>query len=609
MRILQLHSDFIKYKPIRKEIELAEDAEKAEITLKDIVVLFASVEVGDNENVAKRAIKEVKLSLDKLKANRVLIYPYAHLSNSLAQPMEALSILRTMERLAKEEGIETYRTPFGWCKQFSISTKGHPLAEQSKIILPEKTKEKEKRMPSWKIPKPEYLILTVDGRVALPEEYRFENDELDLKILVNKEVFKKETSGGEPRILRVLKKVGFEWEPNSDIGHMRYGPKASLMVDLVGDYAWESVKELGIPSFSIKGTNLFNVNLPAIKEHSILFGERQYIVPVDNHQYVLRYAACFQQFSMLADWSITYKQIPLGMFEIADSYRLERSGECLLGFRLRRFYMPDYHVLCKEIEQAKEITLSIHRKIHEKAKELGNQYVSLYNLTQSFFDDNRDFMKELIKADGKPALLHFVPEKKYYWVINVEYHITDELKRSREIATVQIDIGNAKRFGIEYTNDKNKQVHPLILHTAVLGGVERYIYMVLDTALKQQRPSIPLWLAPIQIRIIPISDKFQKDAEQVADKLEQCSIRVDIDDRPMTLPKKIREAETEWINYILVIGKKEIDSGIIPVRDRGTGKIEPMALSQLIENITLATKSKPYRKSTLPRFLSKRPQH
>ena len=606
MRILQLHSDFIEYKPIKKEVTIAEETEKKAKRIEDVVVLFTSVEKGDNEAVAKRAIDEVKASLQKLKANRVLIYPYAHLSSNLAKPARALTVLKAMEKYAEESGLETYRTPFGWCKQFSLSIKGHPLAEQSKIILPEKVKEKKTR---WKTPKPEYLLLTLDGKTVQPEKYRFKKNEEDLKLLVEKEVFKKEAPGGKPKIIGILKRFGFEWEPASDAGHMRYGPKAALMVDLVGEYAWQSVMELGVPSFSIKGSNLFNLNVPAIKEHAELFGERQYTVEVDNERYVLKYAACFPQFCMLKDWQISYKQIPFGMFEIADSYRLEQSGECLLGFRLRRFYMPDYHIFCRDLEHAKEVTLKVHEKIHEKMRELGNNYVSLYNLTRSFFEGNRDFFKKMAKAETYPVLLHFVPEKKYYWVINVEYHITDELKRSREIATVQIDMGNAKRFGIKYVNKKQEEIHPPILHIAVLGGIERYIFTVLDTALKQDPPRLPLWLAPIQVRVIPVSDDFLQEANKIADEIERNRIRVDVDDRPLTLPKKVREAEKEWINYIVVIGQKEVDSGVLPVRDREAKKIVNMSLDQLVNTIKKKTENKPFQPLNFPRCLSKRPQH
>jgi len=608
LRILQLHSDFIEYKPLKKEVAMAEEAERKPTKLNDLVVLFTCVEEGDNEAVAKQAINDVKNSLKSLKSNRILIYPYAHLSANLAKPAEALRVLKAMEKHAKDIGVETHRSPFGWNKQFTISIKGHPLAEQSKFIVPAKEAKEEEKIKKWRTPKPEYLLLKLDGETADPKEYRFRKGDEDIETLVAKEVFKKEAPGGEPRIISALKKFGFEWEPSSDSGHMRYGPKAALMVELAGDYAWQSVNELGIPSFSIKGTNLFNLNVPAIKEHADLFGERLYTIRVANDEFVLKYAACFQQFAMLKDWMVSYKQIPFGMFEIADSYRLEQSGETLLGFRLRRFYMPDYHVFCKDLEQAKDMTIKVHRKIHEKVRELGSHYVSLYNLTRSFFEKNRNFMRELVKVDRKPALLHFVPEGKYYWVINVEHHITDELKRSREIATVQIDIGNAKRFGIKYINEKKEESYPPILHTAVIGGIERYLYTVFDAALRKEVPSLPLWLSPTQVRIVPISDKFIKDAMTVANELKAQCIRVDVDERPTTMQKKVREAEMEWISYVLVIGQREIDSHVLAVRDRERKEIRKMSLEQLVEEIKERNTGKPFRSLTLPQKLSNRPQ-
>ncbi|MEM2103017.1 MAG: threonyl-tRNA synthetase editing domain-containing protein, partial [Candidatus Bathyarchaeia archaeon] len=136
MRILQLHSDFIEYKPIKKEIAMAEKAEEKKQKFEDIVVLFVAVEDGDNDAVAKKAMEEIKQSLDKLKAKCVLIYPYAHLSSNLAKPADALNVIKAMEKYAKANGLEVYRTPFGWNKQFTISIKGHPLAEQSRTFLP-----------------------------------------------------------------------------------------------------------------------------------------------------------------------------------------------------------------------------------------------------------------------------------------------------------------------------------------------------------------------------------------------------------------------------------------------------------------------------------------
>lgn len=119
---------------------------------------------------------------------------------------------------------------------------------------------------------------------------------------------------------------------------------------------------------------------------------------------------------------------------------------------------------------------------------------------------------------------------------------------------------------------------------------------------------MPLWLAPTQVRVIPVSDKYIKEAEKIADEIGKSFIRVDLDDRSITMRKKVREAETEWVNYVLVIGEREVTSGILPVRDRRTRKIRKMPLQELVNEIEEKTKDKPFKPITLPKLLSKRPQ-
>ena len=134
MRILQLHSDFLEYEPVKKEAPNAEAAEKKKTRVDDVVVLLTSVERGDDASVARAAVDEAVKFMKNLKANRVLVYPYAHLSSDLAEPGEALEVLKEMEAHAREVGLDTHRAPFGWTKRFTVAVKGHPLAEQSRTI-------------------------------------------------------------------------------------------------------------------------------------------------------------------------------------------------------------------------------------------------------------------------------------------------------------------------------------------------------------------------------------------------------------------------------------------------------------------------------------------
>ena len=144
MKILQLHSDWIEYEPVKKEIAQAEDVEKKPYRYENIVVLLTAVEKGDNEEVGERAIDEVKEFLKSLNVTRVLIYPYAHLSRELAKPAEALFVVKRMEAHAKKLNLDVYRAAFGWTKRFAISVKGHPLAEQSKSFSQADMKGKKK---------------------------------------------------------------------------------------------------------------------------------------------------------------------------------------------------------------------------------------------------------------------------------------------------------------------------------------------------------------------------------------------------------------------------------------------------------------------------------
>jgi threonyl-tRNA synthetase len=142
--------------------------------------------------------------------------------------------------------------------------------------------------------------------------------------------------------------------------------------------------------------------------------------------------------------------------------------------------------------------------------------------------------------------------------------------------------------------------------------VERCVYALLEKAYKQQQkgepPTLPVWLSPTQVRIIPMSDKYLEHCERIAETLETQQIRVDIDDRPLTLQKRVREAEMEWIPYIIVIGEKEIELDVLPVRDRKAKKIRKMKLEEFISEVKKQVQDKPFKPPPLPRQVSKRPQ-
>jgi len=609
MRMLLIHADYFNYKVKEKAIEEPEEINERNKAgeQKEVLVVFCTVEGIDEKDpkqVSINATKSIEEVAEMVKTKSIFLYPYAHLSKDLASKETAILILKTIEEFLTKKGFNVKRSPFGWYKSFTISCKGHPISELSRTILPEKIEEKEPI-------KTKYMIMDLNGKLYNPGEYEYKETEEDFKALVEKEALKKGLEGGKPKFLEYCKKFGIEWESYSDLGHMRYGPEASLIFDLISEYSWKVATSLGIPIFQVRGTNMFDLSVKAVKEHAELFGSRLYEVKVDEKNFVLRYAACHQQFSAVKNWSLSYKNLPFGTFEVADSYRLEQSGELLLCFRVRKLHMPDLHVYCKDIDEAKEVSIKIHKKIYEEIKKLGRDYVSIYNTTESFFNNNKEYFLDLIKVENKPILLNFVPENTYYWVINVEYTIIDELKRPREIATFQIDVGNSKRFGISYIDKNAQRKFPPIIHTALLGTIERYLFTIFDCAAKLEnegkKPSLPLWLSPIQVRIIPVSNKYIDYALGLAEKLEKMSIRVDVDDREETLQKRIRDAEINWIPYIIVIGEKELNMNKFPVRIREINAQKTMSIEEIGNEIKSKTLGYPFKPLTLPKLVSMRP--
>ena len=613
MKILTIHSDFLEFEPLTKAIKSAEEVKKEKKRVENCLVIFSSVEKEDEKDwkkAAERTVDEIEDIAGQIGEKKIVVYPFVHLSSHPSSPDVALKVLKEMEKLLGEKKYEVYRAPFGWYKAFNIKCKGHPLAELSREIRLTEGKKEERAKEAGK---KEFKILALDGRLVEPQEYDYKPNEKNFKIMVEKEALGKEAKGSglEPRYITFSKKFQMDWEPMSDSGHMRYGPEGTLIMDLAADYSLMVVQSLGIPVYHVKGTNMFNLKEKAIGEHAELFGDRLYQLEVEGSQYVMRYAACFQQFAMIKDWTISHKNLPFAAFEVADSYRLEQSGEVVLMFRVRKFQMPDCHVFCRDMIEAKKWFTEVHDKIYDEIYKLDQDYEMLVNLTsKEFFEENKDFFMNLLKTKKKPALLCFYPPgKNYYWKVNIEYNIIDALERVREIGTVQIDIGNAERFGISYTDEKGQKKHPVILHTAVIGGLERYIYTILDTAVKREltkkAPLLPIWLSPTQVRIIPLSKDQLEYCKKLAEKFE--GVRVDVDDFDDTLGKKVRNAEQDWVPYIAVVGKKETESGKLTVRMRETGEQKQMDVASLEKEIRTKAKGYPFRELPLPKLLSKRP--
>jgi threonyl-tRNA synthetase len=232
--------------------------------------------------------------------------------------------------------------------------------------------------------------------------------------------------------------------------------------------------------------------------------------------------------------------------------------------------------------------------------------------TKDFYKENKEFIASLAKVFGKPVLIEMWNERFFYFVLKWDFNYVDNQEKAAALSTDQIDVENAKRYGITFVDERGERQSPLILHCSPSGAIERDVYALLEKAYMEQKsgkaPMLPLWLSPTQVRFVPISDKFLGDVEKMVKELEGSCLRVDIDDRSLTLQKKVREAEMEWVPYIIVVGQKELESGLLPVRDRMSGKRRELKLEVLTKEIERNVAGKPFKSLPLPKYLSKRPQ-
>ncbi len=620
MRILQLHSNFIEYEAVEKEIELAEEPEKLQDRLEEVVVLFTAVENGDDKNVAMKAMQATKESLDQLKVNRILIYPYAHLSSNLAKPADALKILKEMRQIAKTMGLETYSTPFGWCKKFSISIKGHPLAEHLRIVTSETAKEEEGVCEALKAEeklRSSWYVLQPDGELIPAEKFRFK-DCKSLEKLCRYEIKKDRAVQQVPPHVPLMKRLEIaDYEAGSDPGNLRWYPKGRLIKSLIEEYVTSKVIDYG--GMEVETPIMYDIQHPAIAHYLQRFPARQYVLCSDKRDFFLRFSACFGQFLMVHDAQFSYRQLPLRIYELTKySFRREKSGELTGLRRLRCFTMPDCHALVADLEQAKEeflVRFKLSMDILEKGLELTKEsdYELAIRVTKDFYEENKEFVLSMVKLFGKPVLVEMWEERFFYFVLKWEFNFVDNLNKASALSTDQIDIENSKHYDMTYVDENGEKQYPLVLHCSPSGAIERDVYALLEKAhresLKGKAPIFPLWLAPTQVRIVPVSEKFEDEAEKLMKQIECNGVRVDVDDRPLSLGKKVRAAEKEWVNYVLVFGENELVSDVLPVRDRKTGKkIRNMKLQELIDEIKMENAGKPFKPLSLPKLLSKRPQ-
>jgi len=622
MKLLLIHSDYIEYEVKDKAIKNPEETDKKTDRFEEALTAFTAVEKVDEKSSRQAvlgAVSEIEKTAEQLKVKNIMIYPYAHLSPDLASPKKAQEILIEIEYELKNKNFNVKRAPFGWYKAFKISCKGHPLSELSREITPagEETEslKKERKLSSY------WYILTKDGKLHDVGKFNFKGYE-NLKKFAFYEKEKSKAVKGEPPHVKLMKKLEIaDYEPASDGGNMRYYPKGRFIKKLIEDYVTKRVIEYG--GLEVETPIMYDMDHPTLSKYLQRFPARQYQIESDKRNFFLRFAACFGQFLMAHDATISYKDLPLKIYELTKySFRREQSGELTGLRRLRAFTMPDVHAFASDLDMAMDefklrydLCLSVLKNI---GIDIDDIEMAL-RTTKDFYKQNEDLMVDLVKKFGKPVLLEMWDERIFYFILKYDFNFVDMSEKASALSTDQIDIENGERYDIKFTDKDGTSKHPLILHCSPSGAIERVIYALLEKEAikmsKGQKPMFPIWLSPTQIRFIPVNSNFVKTCEALVEDFNKKSlyihIRADIDDREESVSRKIRDAEKEWIPIIIVVGEKESKSKTFTPRFRVKTIGEenrPYNLDELYKLISETTANYPQQSIPLSTHLSRRPK-
>jgi len=544
MRILQQHLDFIEYEPKEKEIASAEEAERKKYRYEEIVVLFTSVEQGDNDEVARKAIEGTREFLGKLKVNRIIIYPYAHLSQSLARPREALDVLKAMERYALEAGLETYRAPFGWNKAFQIKVKGHPLAEQSRLYALE---------PAVTAPPP--VRVSTERKAEMTEEQMFAR--------VKKSDFTGLPETDHRIIGERLDLFSFQ-EPSP--GMVYWHDKGWTLRNTLVDTIRKELRERGYKEIS--NPALANTVLWGVSGHSEHYKDNMFLTKLGEEEMGLKPMNCPSTFLVYRSRKWSFRDLPVKYAIFDPLYRNELSGVASGLFRVKILTQDDAHIIAREDQAEKEVS--------ELLDLLGKMY-GIFRLeykvkistkpddhmgTDEEWERATNTLISVVKAKGLP---YEIKEKEgNFYAPKIDVDIRDSLGREWQCGTIQLDMQMPKRFRLAYTGSDGKDHTPVVVHRTIYGSLERFIGILIE----HYQGRFPVWLAPVQVRVLSLSDESVAYAATIVKQLAAAGVRVEADLESGTVGGKIRNAQLQKIPYMLVIGQKEEQAGTVAVRAR-----------------------------------------
>jgi threonyl-tRNA synthetase len=367
-------------------------------------------------------------------------------------------------------------------------------------------------------------------------------------------------------------------------------PNGTVIIEELERLAKETEADAGYKR--VVTPHIAKENLYLTSGHLPYYADSMYPpMELEGVKYYLKSMNCPHHHKIFAAEQHSYKDLPLRLAEYGTCYRYEQSGELFGLMRVRCLHMNDAHIYCTREQFAQEfravndmytkyfkifgiekyvMRLSLHSK-----EKLGIKYVNEPELWLETEAMVRDVMKE--------ANIPFVevPDEAAFYGPKIDVQIWSTIGREFTLATNQVDFAQGRRFKLEFTNQNNEAETPLIIHRAPLGTHERFIGFLLE----HYAGKFPTWLAPVQVKILPISDKFMDYAKDVLQKLKKADIRAEIDDRSEKIGKKIRDTELMKVPYMLVVGEKEVNENKASIRRQGKGDLGARSVDEFVNEI------------------------
>ena len=553
MKILAIHADYIEFEAKKKAMKQAEeDIKEGPQKVKECLVIFTAVEKRDEANpaaVVKKYLQEVKDIAKQVNAENIVLYPYAHLSSDLGKPKVAEQIMKDAEQaLSKEGKYKVTRAPFGWYKAFNIACKGHPLSELSR----EFTAEGEKGSES-------------EGAAGAEEEISKEEVKHLLKQISRSRLDTSKLKDNDHRIIGQNLDL---WSFNEVAPGMVFWHDKGLMIKkLLTDYWREVHRNNGYVEISTP--QILDKKLWLLSGHWSKFKENMFITGYEKKEFAVKPMNCPGGMLVYKTSSKSYKDLPLRVGELGVVHRQELSGVLAGLFRVIQFTQDDAHIFCTEEQIEDEVG-----KIIDIVKEMFTTFGLDFNLIELSTRPEKRIGSDEVWDMAEAALENVLKNRNMKYKINagdgafygpkIDFHLKDSLDRTWQCSTIQLDMALPERFDLEYTDKDGSAKRPITLHRVIYGAIERFIGIITE----HLNGKFPLWLNPVQVKVLTITDDNLPFAKEVVGKLRESGLRVELDDRAESMGRKVRDAQVQKVNYVVTIGDKEVEKKCLAVRDR-----------------------------------------